>query len=299
VKKWQTLLQNVTGAVSGWPQNVRKYFELAEAFKPEVVISDFETFSYLFAKNHFLPVVSIDNMQVINRCTHPPELLAGHEDSFEVSRSLVKAKLPGAFHYLVTTFFQPPIRKERTTLVPPILRPDILKAKTRRGDHLLVYQTATTNQALLEALKETGLECRVYGVRRDIQEEVVDGNLRFRPFSESGFIGDLSTARAVIAGGGFTLMSEAVYLHKPVLSLPVEGQFEQVLNALYLEKLGYGLYARALDAPTLRRFLDGLPRFEQSLADYRQEGNEVVFRALDEQLRLAHENPSAVLKMER
>ncbi len=60
----------------------------------------------------------------------------------------------------------------------------------------------------------------------------------------------------MVAGGGYTLMSEAVYLHKPLLSVPVEGQFEQVLNALYLEQLGYGVYAKALDGPTLC----GLPR---------------------------------------
>jgi len=44
-----------------------------------------------------------------------------------------------------------------------------------------------------------------------------------------------------------------VYLHKPLLSLPVVGQFEQVLNALYLEQLGYGMYAKALDGAVLRR----------------------------------------------
>ena len=43
-------------------------------------------------------------------------------------------------------------------------------------------------------------------MRRQIQEEQVEGNLRYRPFSEAGFIDDLATARAVIAGGGFTLM---------------------------------------------------------------------------------------------
>src|SRR5690349_5625249 len=83
VKKLQTVMQNLQGAVAGWPQNVRTYFELAEEFKPDVVVSDFESFSYLFAKNHRLPVISVDNMQVINRCKHEPELLAGWEDSFE------------------------------------------------------------------------------------------------------------------------------------------------------------------------------------------------------------------------
>lgn len=289
VKKWQTVLQNLKGAVSGWPQNVKKYFELVGEFHPDVVISDFESFSYLFAKNHFLPVISVDNMQIINRCKHQPALLAGHEQQFEQTRLLVKSKLPGAFHYLVTTFFQPELRKTRTTLAPSILRPDILAARSEPSEHLLVYQTSTTNQALLDALKASGLPCRVYGMRRELTAEQVEGNLTFKPFSEKGFIDDLRTARAVVAGGGYTLMSEAVYLHKPMLSLPVEGQFEQVLNALYLEKLGYGMYAKALDGEVLREFLSRVPRCAEALKGYSQQGNTKLIAALDEQLERAFE----------
>ncbi|NVJ26515.1 MULTISPECIES: MJ1255/VC2487 family glycosyltransferase [Myxococcus] len=290
VKKWQTVLQNLTGAVKGFPQNVRQYFELVDDFKPDVVVSDFETFSYLFAKTHRLPVISVDNMQVINRCQHEPALLAGYEDSYETSRAIVKAKLPGAFHYLVTTFFYPPTRKRRTTLAPSILRPEIIEAKSEPGEHLLVYQTSTTNTALPDILKAAGIPCRVYGLRRDLTEDLVDGNLTYRPFSEKGFIDDLRTSRGVVASGGFTLMSEAVYLKKPMLSIPLEGQFEQIINALYLEKLGYGMYVKALTVDALKEFLARVPGCEEALKGYEQEGNTKMIAALNEQLALAYEH---------
>ena len=289
VRNFQTLLQNVKGAVTGWPQNVRKYFELVENFQPDVVISDFESFSYLFGKNHFIPVIGLDNIQIINRCKHESALLAGYEDAFELTRSIVKSKTPGAFHYLITSFFRPPVRKERTTLVPPILRPEILLAKSEQGEHLLVYQTSTTNLALLDTLKRTGLPCRVYGMKRDLTEDLVEGNLTFRPFSEDRFIDDLRTARAVVAGGGFTLMSEAVYLHKPMLSFPLERQFEQVLNALYLEKLGYGMHARELSPDVIQEFLRRVPECARALEDYSQEGNLEAMKNLNEQLARAVE----------
>lgn len=287
VRKLDTLLENLKGAVKGFPENIRAYFELVDEFRPDVVVSDFESFSYLYAKNHMLPVISVDNMQIINRCEHAPALLAGHEKDFELTKNIVKAKLPGCFHYLVATFFYPEVRKERTTLLPSILRPEVLAAKSEPGEHLLVYQTSTTNTELLNALKRSGLPCRVYGVRRGITADEVDQNLTFRPFSERGFIDDLRTARAVVAGGGYTLMSEAVYLHKPLLSLPVQGQFEQTLNALYLEQLGYGHHAEALDLPALERFLADVPRCAEALKSYQQDGNRRMLRALDEQLELA------------
>ena len=289
VSKWNTLLQNIKGAFKGWPQNVKKYFELVETFAPDVVVSDFESFSYMFARNHMIPVISVDNMQIINRCKHEPGLLAGHENAFEMTRSIVKAKLPGAFHYLITTFFYPPVRKERTTLAPSILRPIILAAKSEPGEHLLVYQTSTTNTALIEGLKASGIPCRVYGMRRDLKADEVEANLTFKPFSEAGFIDDLRTSRGVVAGGGFTLMSEAVYLRKPILSLPVVGQFEQEINALYLEQLGYGMYAKALDGEVLSEFLQRIPKCEEALKGYSQDGNKLMIEALDQTLARAYE----------
>lgn len=283
----RSVVSNVVAGTAALPKQIRSYFDLIRSFEPEIVISDFESWVYFYAKLHRLPVVSIDNMQVLNRCLHPPEILDGIRADFELARVFVKSKLPFCWHYLIATFFQLPLRKERTTLVPPILRPEILQARASRGDHLLVYQTAEGNDALPAALAASGFECRIYGMRRDLAAEQVEGNLRYRPFDERAFIADMASARAVVSGGSFTVMSECVYLHKPLLSLPVAGQIEQVVNARYLEREGYGAQAERLDQPTLTRFVDQLPRYEARLAGYQQDGNRVLFETLERELQLA------------
>jgi hypothetical protein len=54
------------------------------------------------------------------------------------------------------------------------------------------------------------------------------------------------------------------------------------MNARYLEKNGFGLFAKSLDDPqTVMRFLERLPAFEEKLAAYAQDGNEVLYRTLD------------------
>jgi uncharacterized protein (TIGR00661 family) len=287
VQKFRTLLENLKGAVRGWPENVRAYFDVTERFAPDVVISDFESWSYLFARRHRLPLISVDNMQVINRCAHPPEILAGVESEYRLTNAIVKVKVAGANHYFVTTFFYPPTRKPRTSLHPPILRPEILAARPERGDHLLVYQTSTSNPRLIEMLARSGRECRLYGIRRGLTSEQREGNLRYRPFSETAFVDDLRTARAVIASGGFTLMSEAVYLRRPMLVVPVRQQFEQILNARYLQAEGYGLTADELDEDTLAAFLERLSDFEGNLARYQQDGNRDLLQALEGGLQAA------------
>ncbi len=283
VRNFRTVLANVKGAaLGGWPRNVKAYFDLVEEFRPEVVISDFETWSYLFARTHALPCVSVDNIQIVNRCDHPPDVITGHETEYLVAKGLVKAKLPGCFHYLVTTFFYPPVGKPRTTLHPPVLRPEILAARSERGEHVLVYQTSTSNDALPAILRRCGRECRIYGLRRDLAGDERDGNLLWRPFAETTFVDDLRTARAVVSGGSFTLMSECVFLHKPMLSVPVRKQFEQVLNARYLERLGYGVAAEEITEDGLGGFLERIPDLERGLSRYGQSGNADLLAKLDE-----------------
>ena len=285
VRRGKTLFQNVLQGTTALPKQIAAYFELIGDFAPEGVISDFESWTYFYGKAHRLPVFSIDNMQALNRCVIDEDVIAGHRADFEIAKAFVKSKLPFCDWYLITTFFAPAVRKERTSVHQPILRPEILEAKASRGEPLLVYQTAEGHDELAETLQRTGLECRVYGMRRSITEEQVEGNLRYRPFSEAGFIADLASARAVIAGGGFTLMGEAVYLHKPMLSVPVGGQFEQVLNGRYLEKLGYGRYAESLDDPRhIESFVKAIPGCEEALSGYVQHGNDALFAEVDQLL---------------
>lgn len=285
VRRGKTLWTNVLAGIKGVPRNIAAYFELLEDFEPDVVISDFESWTYLYGQLHRLPVISIDNMQIINRCEHPEAVLADHQDDFLITKAFVKGKLPLCEHYLITTFFRPQVRKPNTKLLPPILRPEILAAESVRGDHLLVYQTGEGYEALSDILSQTGLECRIYGMRRDITEEQVEGRLRYRPFSEQGFVDDLATARAVIAGGGFTLMGEAVYLHKPMLAVPMGLQFEQLLNARYLAHEGFGRCAEQVADPVaIRGFIGELEGYETALGGYQQDGNRELFRAVDELL---------------
>ena len=287
VRKGRTLWSNLRDGMAALPGQIRSYFELVDDFAPDIVISDFESWVYLYGKSHGLPILSIDNMQVLNRCQHEPSLLEGLRTEFELTRAFVKSKLPFCDHYFVTTFFYPPVSRKRTTLVPPVLRPEVIGVTPTRGDHLLVYQTSEDHDALAHVLSQCGMECRIYGMRRDLKEDQVEGNLRYRPFDERAFISDMASSRAVISGGSFTVMSECVYMHKPLLSVPVGGQVEQVVNARYLEHLGYGQTADHIDEAVLREFLAAIPACEERLADYKQDGNRVLFDALNAQLKRA------------
>lgn len=285
VDRSASLWTNLEAAPEGVLRNIAAYAEVALELQPELVISDFESWAYLYARTHDVPLVSIDNMQVIHRCRHPPEVTAGRRSrkalDFRIAKLSVKAKIAGADHYLASSFFFPPVRKKRTTLVPPILRPEILAARREPGDHLLVYQTAANNASLLPLLGTLPMPVRVYGMGDERPADVPD-NVTLRPFSQQGFIDDLRTARGAVAPGGYSLMGEAVHLHVPLLAIPLQKQFEQQLNARYLSMLGYGAWAEAPTEEAVVGFLERIDDYAHGVSQYEPRDNAVLFGCLDE-----------------
>lgn len=285
VDRADSLLWAVRNAPAGLARNLQVYRKVTEdRFRPALVISDFESWTALYGFSHRLPVLSIDNLQIIDRCHHPVQVTAPSNLNKRLTKLAVRLKLPGVYHFLVSSFFFPVVAKGRTTLVPPILRPEIIAARREPQNHVLVYQTSSSNEQLIPVLAQLPYEFRVYGMGREGQTE---RNIHFRPFSETCFVEDLRTARAVISGGSFTLMSEAVHLHVPMLSVPIEQQFEQELNARYLEYLGYGAAAPHLDLEIVRKFLSRVDSYATALERYVPRDNSLLFSCVDELIHLA------------
>jgi len=91
----------------------------------------------------------------------------------------------------------------------------------------------------------------------------------------------------VVCGGSHTLISEALHYGKPVISFPIKNAFEQYLNALYLERLGYGRYFTGL-----RPRPEIIPDFEARLEDFRANirpvsfnGNPEIYALVDQFIR--------------
>ncbi|HUU01940.1 MAG TPA: MJ1255/VC2487 family glycosyltransferase [Myxococcota bacterium] len=284
VDRSATFWDLLTGLPGMVLHNVEKFVEVGLSFSPDLVISDFESFAYAFGLTHDIPVISIDNMQVINRCELTVDIPEKYSNDFLLAKSIIKSKLPGCRHYLITSFFFPPLRKKRTSLYPPILRREILEAEKSQGEHVLVYQTSSSDEELISVLKQVDASFRVYGFRR---EEKI-GNVQLMDFSEQGFIADLASCRAVVANGGFSLMGEAVFLGKPYLAVPVRKQFEQVLNSLYLQKLGYGEFQEVITPENVTSFLGNSERYRSNLKKHTQDGNRMITEALDELLASLH-----------
>lgn len=243
----------------------------AMIFRPDAIVTDFDSFSWLFAQARDLPVLSVDNAQILLRCAHDPSLLALEPAGFAAFETFMRFKAPDCDHYIVTSVFFPPLRVEYndlTTLVPPVLRASVLHelAEPRTTlDHALLYKTSyVDDESMVRALSACpSARFIVYGLKSDVR---LPANAERREFDETRFLHDLATCRAVVSNGGMSLLGEAVSLGKPVYAVPVEGQYEQLLNAAYVERLGYGVQSRRLDGRVLSDFLERAPTYAAKLA---------------------------------
>jgi uncharacterized protein (TIGR00661 family) len=111
-----------------------------------------------------------------------------------------------------------------------------------------------------------------------------------KAFSEDGFIADLAGCKGVVTNGGFSLISEALYLKKPVCAVPLGNQFEQFVNAASIEKCRYGRMFPVLIPDYLRSFLYQIKEFRKSVRVYHQDGNRRLFSELDKVLSQVQES---------
>ncbi|GAA3520869.1 hypothetical protein GCM10022393_38970 [Aquimarina addita] len=281
VSKSKTSATILKDAPENLLKNLKKYKDLELGFKPDIVISDFESFTYMYAKYHSLPIISIDNMQIMNRGRINIQIPKSEKTNYRIAKAVVKAKVPKCNLYVISTFFDIDVKKKNSVLVPPIIRTEILKAKPLVKNHILIYQSSCSEEKMVKILNnlvdETFL---LYGFNK----EITYGNVQLKKFSEAEFINNFRSAKAVFSNGGYSFLSEALFLHKPICTVPIQNQFEQYLNGAYIQKLEFGKMLEDFELDGIKSFLYDLPRFQKNIKKYTQKDNQAVFEILDQTL---------------
>lgn len=261
------------------PLNIKEGYEelykKARKLSPDVIVTDFEIYATMVSKLLSIPLISLDNIHMITQTAidYPPK----HQGEMLKAKGVIKSYVIKPKIHILTSFFYPKIKpKKRAVLYPPVIREDILKLKPTIEDHIIVYQTSKESVKLVEQLKSLNEKFIVYGFNKD----EVDENLTYKLFNENEFYNDLASAKAVICNGGFTFISEAISLKKPIYSVPAIGNFEQTLNGFYVQKLGYGEYHEEMSPKKVEKFLKRLPKYQEKLAKVKKTNNDGIVNEL-------------------
>lgn len=240
--------------------------------KPDLVISDFEPFSHYYALINNIPLISIDNQNI---STNTDINLFGLNKI--ITDLIIRLISPKADYYLITSFFKAKIKKKNSFIFPPILRKEFFNIKPKIKNHILVY-LRTEDESIFKILKDVDENFIIYGP--DLNKKYK--NIILKKFNEKEFIKDLASSKAVICNGGFTVIIEALHLKKPILSIPFKGQFEQYINAYYIDKLGYGKYSKVLNIKNIKEFIKNIKNYNNNLKNYKNDDNSRILKKIDE-----------------
>ncbi|HWR15024.1 MAG TPA: MJ1255/VC2487 family glycosyltransferase [Terriglobales bacterium] len=273
VRYGKTAAKNLLSAPKA-AKSHRGLMQSAETWKIDLVITDFEPMTCHVAHRRKLPLIAIDNQHAITNCdvSYPKE----YRKDAAATRVVTRLMTPRANANLVISFFPAEVKKKNTFVFPPLLRQEVLSARPTTGDFVLVYVTSPSPH-LAEILARVHCNFVAYGFGR----EGAQGNVLYKKASLDGFLADLTNCKAVIANAGFSLISEALYLGKPYFAIPVAHQFEQIFNAYYLDKLGYGAYWKELSKEKIESFLFNLDWYREKLAEYPRSDNSALLAKLD------------------
>lgn len=282
LRLWKTLKANWKHVVL-MPWHVRRLAERMAAFEPDLLITDFEVYSVRAARKLGVPVLSLNHQQVVTETTYqlPKQYRHGSLLTGVVINAIAPSK---SSHTILTSFFFLPLKNpETTTLVPPIIRPEVQNLTVRQGEHVLVYLNDSAGvEHVLEALEEVDADFILYNVP-DPGRSADYPNLTFKEPSLGSFLEDLASCKALVSTAGYTLISEALYLGKPMLVMPNRGIFEQTINALFLEREGLGeaVIDRDLTATDVTTFLGRLSSYEHRLRGRVTIGNEEAVSCIE------------------
>ena len=160
--------------------------------------------------------------------------------------------------------------RKKLHVCPPILRRQLFELKNvQRGDYLLVYLLnhgyAPDIERWCTANPGVPVHCFYDKPGAPETEQKLPG-LTFHKLHGEKFLEMMAGCRAVVCTAGFESVSEAAYLGKPVLMIPVQNHIEQFLNALDAVNAGLGL--RDTDFHLSRLLAPDLPCGGQKFRDW-------------------------------
>lgn len=138
------------------------------------------------------------------------------------------------------------------SVLPPIL--DLPPLERRLGEHVVVYLPFENQQTVTRWLRRVPRQ-RFIQYSAELSDGEA-GNVSLRKTNAHSFKVHLAASRGVVCNSGFELISECLFLGKPVLTRPLLGQLEQQSNALSLAQLGFAQVTTGLELDTLARWLE-------------------------------------------
>lgn len=231
--KGLSLYYKCTGKLDHWklagkfsPFRMMKEIRDLPVEKYDLVINDFECITALACKLKKKPSVNFGHQASFQSLKTPrPDVQSKFGEW--ILKNYARASQYIGLHFECYDNF----------IFPAVIKEEILRAEKANKGHITVYLPSYCDHVLENYLKPLK-DFRFEVFSHTAKEKKRSGNIEFIPVNKNEFNKSLLSCHGIITGGGFETPAEALYLRKKLLSIPINGQYEQQCNAAALKKLG-------------------------------------------------------------
>lgn len=193
----------------------------------DMVVSDFEPISSWACRLKKRPCVSLS-----------------HQTSF-ASPKTPRPEKPNKIMEFIIKWYAPvciPLglhfREYDNFIKTPIIRKELRRYEVRRNGHYTVYLPSFDERKLIGHLGKIDVRWELFS-KHYKGEPYTEGNVTVYPVSYEKFIESFTGSEGILTNAGFETPSEALFLGKKLLAVPMKGQYEQECNAVALEQMGF------------------------------------------------------------
>ncbi len=162
-----------------------------------------------------------------------------------------------------------PSALHKTVVMPPVLRNEIHQYASSKENFLLGYMVNDGySMEIIDWHKKNRdeiIHC-FWDKKGEPEVKEIHENLVFHQLNAGKFMDMMARCKGILTTAGFESVCEAMYFGKPVLMVPVAGQYEQACNAIDAASAGAGIYDVHFN---ISRFLNYLPTYEDVSSRFR------------------------------
>lgn len=194
--------------------------------KYDLIISDFEPISCWAAIKAKKPCIGLSN-QVAT--LHP---LAKKPNKVDMIGKLI------LLNYAPTTYnYGFHFKSLDKHIFTPIIRKEVREIQPTNEGHYTVYLPSYRDEKILKHIsKFEAIKWEVFSKHN--HKKYSHKNITILPIDKNRFLKSIASSEGILCNAGFGTASEALFLKKKLLVIPMKRQYEQHCNAAMLESMG-------------------------------------------------------------
>ncbi|MBN1252591.1 MAG: hypothetical protein JXR51_00945 [Bacteroidales bacterium] len=237
----------------------------------DLIINDFEPVSAWAAKLKNINCISLSHQSAILHKKAPKP-----ESSSWFGEKVLKYYSPSNYQYGFH------FNKYDDNIFTPIIRQKIRTQDIKNYGHYTVYLPAYSDEKIISQLSQIeNIKWEVFSKHSKLTYR--KKNIFIRPINDDDFVKSMATCEAVLCGAGFETPSEAMFLGKKLMVIPMKSQYEQQCNAATLKQMGVSVI-KSLNQKHLNEIKEWINSNNRIIVNYLDNTEEIIDKILNSHL---------------